>query len=86
MLLYNQSELTIFAIFFVKRVVPVLLTLSWRRLLSSKNQSIDLQCKSMDWFLYDNSLHHERVKVNPGDSNSFFLWSLRKREKNGILI
>ena len=28
MLLYNQSELTIFAIFFVKRVVPLLLTLS----------------------------------------------------------
>ena len=22
------------------------------------------QSKSMDWFLYDNSLHHERVKSN----------------------
>ena len=27
-----------------------------------RNQSIDLQSKSMDWFLYDNGLRHERVK------------------------
>ena len=40
----------------------LLLTLSWRRLLSYRNQSIDFLCKSMDWFLYDNDLHHERVK------------------------
>ena len=39
------------------------LTLSWVRSLSHKNQSIDLQCKSMDWFLYDRNLRHERVKV-----------------------
>ena len=26
------------------------------------DQSIDLLCKSMDWFLYDNALRHERVK------------------------
>ena len=26
------------------------------------NQSIDLQSKSMDWFLYDDDLGHERVK------------------------
>ena len=25
-------------------------------------QVIDLQSKSMDWFLYDKDLHHERVK------------------------
>ena len=37
------------------------LTLSWRRSLSYRNQSIDLLCKSVDWFLYDNDLHHERV-------------------------
>ena len=29
--------------------------------LSYKNQSIDFQCKSMDWFLYDRDLRHERV-------------------------
>ena len=40
------------------------LTLSRRRPLSNRNQSIDLQSKSMDWFLYDNSLRHERVKLN----------------------
>ena len=39
------------------------LTLSWRRPLSYRNQSIDLLCKSMDWFLYDNSPRHERVNV-----------------------
>ena len=30
--------------------------------LSYRNQSIDLLCKSMDWFLYDNGLRYERVK------------------------
>ena len=35
------------------------LTLSWRRPLSYRNH---LQSKSMDWFLYDNGLRHERVK------------------------
>ena len=39
------------------------LTLSRRRSLSYRNQSTDLQSKSMDWFLYDNSLCHERVKT-----------------------
>ena len=38
------------------------LALSWRGPLSYRNQSIDLQSKSMDWFLYDNGLRHERVK------------------------
>ena len=37
------------------------LTLSWRRPLPYRNQSIDLLCKSMDWFLYDNGLRYERV-------------------------
>ena len=38
------------------------LTLSWRRSLSYRNHSIDLQSKSMDWILYDGDLRHERVK------------------------
>ena len=38
------------------------LTLSWRRLLWYRKQSIDLLCKSMDWFLYDHGLRHDRVK------------------------
>ena len=37
------------------------LILSSRRPLSNRNQSIDLLCKSLDWFLYDNGLRHERV-------------------------
>ena len=32
--------------------------------LSYRNQSIDLMRKSMDWFLYDNGLRHERVNSN----------------------
>ena len=39
------------------------LTLSWRRSLSYRNQSIDLQSKSMDWFLYDRDFCHESVKT-----------------------
>ena len=38
------------------------LTLSWWRPLSYRNRSIDLLHKSMDWFLYDSGLRHERVK------------------------
>ena len=39
------------------------LTLSWRWALSYSKQSIDLRSKLMGWFLYDNGLRHERVKV-----------------------
>ena len=42
------------------------LTLSWRSPLSYRNQSIDLRSKSMDWFLCDNGLRHERVKTSSG--------------------
>ena len=38
-----------------------LLTMTWRRPLSYRNQSNDLRAKSMDWFLYDNGLRHKRV-------------------------
>ena len=53
----EYNGLNIFLHFF-----PIL-TLSWRKPLSYKNQSIDLQCKSMDWFLYDNGLRQVRVKT-----------------------
>ena len=39
------------------------LTLSWRRPISYRNQSIDLRSKSVDWFLYRIGLRHERVNV-----------------------
>ena len=42
--------------------------LSWRRSLSYRNQSIDLHCELMDWFLYDRDLRHEKVKLE----NLFF--------------
>ena len=38
------------------------LTLSRQRPISYRKQSIDLLCKSMDWFLYHIGLHRERVK------------------------
>ena len=37
------------------------LTLSWQRSLSNRNQSIDLLCKSVEWFLCDSDLRHERA-------------------------
>ena len=40
------------------------LTLSGRRPLSYRNQSIDLLHKLIDWFLYDNGLRHERIKLS----------------------
>ena len=39
------------------------LTLSWRGPLSYRNHSIDLFYKTMNWFLCDNGLRHERVKL-----------------------
>ena len=45
--------------------VKCCVTLSWRRSLSYRNQSTDLLCKSMDWFLYDRDLRHERTKEHP---------------------
>ena len=35
----------------------------WRRPLSYRNQSIDLERKAIDWFVYDNDLRHERIKT-----------------------
>ena len=46
------------------------LTLSWRRPLSYRKQSIDLLSKSLDWFLYDNGLRHERVNLTMNFTSS----------------
>ena len=48
------------------------LTLSRRRPISYRNQSIELQSKSMDWFLYDIGLRRERVNFNFFHINGFF--------------
>ena len=61
-------------------VLELRLTLSWRRPLSYRNQSIVLQSKSMGWFLCDNGLRHERVKsktaMNWKRKYSLFVFSL----------
>ena len=44
-----------------KETISVCLTLSWRKSLSYSNQSIYLQSKSMDWFLYDRDLRYESL-------------------------
>ena len=41
--------------------VNLVLTLSRRRCLSYRNQSIDLKSKSMNWFLYDRDFRHKSV-------------------------
>ena len=45
-----------------KRLAGLLLTFSRRRSLSYRNQSTDLQGKSIDWFLYNRNLRHKRVR------------------------
>ena len=39
------------------------LTLLWQKSLPYRNQSTDFLCKSMDWFLCDRHLCHERVTL-----------------------
>ena len=58
--MYNKIWVSVTYLIKISLINP--LTLSRRRTLSYRNQSIDLLRKSMDWFLYDNGLRHERVK------------------------
>ena len=46
----------------VKNFEKYVLNFSWQRSLSYRNQSNDFYSKSMDWFLYDRYLRHERGK------------------------
>ena len=57
----------IFIIFSFIFIVIYHSTLSWRRPLPYRNQSTDLLCKSMDWFLYDNGLSHEIINLIKAD-------------------
>ena len=52
-----------------------LLTLSRRRALSYRNQSIGLLCNSLDWFLYDNVLRHERVNITFDQSDCVLVFA-----------
>ena len=51
------------------------LTLSWRRFLSHRKQSIDLQSKLIDWFLYDRNIRYKIVRTfsNVNDECFFHL-------------
>ena len=67
--------------------LPPRLTLSCRRPLSYRNQSIDLRSKSIYSFLYDNGLRHERVNIiEPSPCvlffPTYFLVSTQKTEAN----
>ena len=60
-----------------RKFTLIFLTLSWLKSLLYKNQFIDLLCKSVDWFLYDTDLLHERVKV---------YWRTQKRQRFCSLV
>ena len=88
------ENLIFFSILPRAKMTPPGLTLSWRRPLSYRNQTIDLRSKSVDWFLYDNGLSHERVKgLSPTfDSNlrkskqiNWFVF-LRKGSENLLIV
>ena len=73
--------------FFTKVFSPgwlSVLTFSWRRPLSYRNQSIDLRSKSMDWFLCDNGLRyvkgtfHSKPTLRMVPSQYFKLFSTLK--------
>ena len=52
---YSHFLWTLYGKVFLMPVQWLTFTLSWRGPFSYRNQS-------MDWFLYDNGLRHERVK------------------------
>ena len=57
------------------------LTLSWWRPLLYRNQSIDLFCKSVDCFLYDNGFRHELLNIR----SKIWKWSLNNAEYQVVL-
>ena len=50
------------------------LTLSWRRFLSYRNQSIYLLSKSVYWFLYDRDLRHDRVEQLSRYNDTWYIY------------
>ena len=51
-----------------------------------RNQSIDLQSKSIDWFLYDNDLRLERVNKVASLTPWTHLTVLERNSNTGILL
>ena len=60
----NNCNLSLSYALFLIWYIILQLTLSLRRTLSYGSQSIDLDSKSMDWFLYSKDLRHESVNKN----------------------
>ena len=52
--------------------------------MSYRNQSIDLLCKSMDWFLYDNSFRHERANCMEGEADSQLILHVANARAQGF--
>ena len=75
MLFKNAVELIIIELKskFVGKSVPNFLIFLNPFMMSYRNQSIDLQSKSMDWFLYNIGLRHERVKEKSGSFENMSL-------------
>ena len=59
---FTVSEPTTWLTTLHAKNIFLVLTLSWRKSLSYSNQSINLPCKSVDWFLYDRDLRHGKGK------------------------
>ena len=80
-LIYASTVTSIFPESIRKANEKQILTLSWRRPIPYRNQSIDLRSKSMKWFPYDIGLRHERVKrIN------WLLFSLKSSENHRFII
>ena len=57
--------------------------ISWGKSLSYRNQSFDLQSKSMNWFLYETDILYEKVEtVNLRLSRAFYKCCERSKANN----
>ena len=61
------------------------LTLSWQRSLSYQNQSIDFLCKSVDWFLDNRDLRHERFNKSLLKSKILFLFHYKCKHFKAVI-
>ena len=64
------------------------LNFSLRRFYHIENQSIDLLCKSMEWFLHNRDLRHEKVYFNVSQHSASTTAgkreTLKYSQKNGL--
>ena len=72
---YHDQNLLVGRVCLCINSIYGILTLSLRKSQSNRKQFIDLLFNSMDWFLYDRDLSHERVKPT-SVFESCYLWTL----------